>query len=619
MATPFVASMASSLPQQLHITTFQSFMNSVKDSSGGPSATLAAAAKKIQALIIDRLHKKVQTTNLSADQQVHLAKRLNYFKSADFVLNFLTAVPVRTKWNQNAHTTSYADWLNTVFNVSFPKWRDEELVKPTNQQQCIRALSEIRSDVHYLQDTLPHKTCYLCGRTIPGGEPTMECEHVLPVITALSHLWLVQERIENYTPEEREILKLEYSWSHRCCNRIKSNYDFIKLERPRYVINTDVINSFFTEVNTSPDDHFVCGQVLPLASGQRIIRDENRPDDFKLMPRIDNILRIINKTVDTFNDIDLYLLWTKYKILFALTDESFLTAITDTHEEPRSRSASHRPRSPKIPIYPPGGPALERKAIEEQKNSVAEFSFWKLARETVGGFFGAAIAAASRFLPEVAQGGGSRKFLRMKGGGGGGGGGPGPILTVSDVDVTFPEYFLRLIGCDDVNNLPFFLTRYILDLPTPNLIHDLATAGTNTDVTHITYNPESDIWQSRLVGTTTPLILPTLAVASAGGGGWIPSTPLRRSASEENSLSQSDSFEEGSSSAGGKTRKFHFKGKVYNLPLNGPVGPALKAAIQESRRSTPNPYPKLKFGGSRRLRKTTSRLMKTTRKTRKRN
>ena len=67
--------------------------------------------------------------------------------------------------------------------------------------------------------------CYLCGNVIHGGPPTMECEHILPIITALSHIWLVQRPID---ANAARALEVEYGWSHECCNQIKSSYDFVK-------------------------------------------------------------------------------------------------------------------------------------------------------------------------------------------------------------------------------------------------------------------------------------------------------------------------------------------------------------------------------------------------------
>ena len=77
--------------------------------------------------------------------------------------------------------------------------------------------------VEQLQDSYK-LNCYICGRKITNENERMECEHILPIVTALSHWWLVKFSNKKF---KDDIISLEYYWSHRCCNQIKSNIDWI--------------------------------------------------------------------------------------------------------------------------------------------------------------------------------------------------------------------------------------------------------------------------------------------------------------------------------------------------------------------------------------------------------
>jgi hypothetical protein len=447
MAVPFIGSLASTLPRQLRTDSFESFMATVR-SKGNDNAT--SAGLHIQNLIIHTLQKKVKLPNATREVKETLAKRLKYFKSPMFVKNFISTVPVRDRWGQSVKSTSYSDWLDTLFNVSYGSWRDEDLIKPSNQQQCIGALGELGRDVSLLQDTEPLRVCYLCGQEIIAGEPTMECEHVLPIITALSHLWLAQERIATYTPEERKMLRLEYAWSHKCCNRIKSNYDFIIRHGNRYVVNNTLIDDFSAAVN-APPEKIGCEQIVDVP---KFRLNALRPlKKNKLLPRITEIVQVINKNIAQFNDIDLYLLWTKYKILFALTDKSFLDAIVGDGTLATA-----------TPVYRDPVKIAEKRAREAEV-AAEEAAFWEFKKE------GPARRAAKRAAAEAALvqgGGGSNRLVSsnidldpIQ---------PNDFLVTYDEDVTFPREFLHIIG--DIANLP----QMILNMPLPNLDFDLDMA-----------------------------------------------------------------------------------------------------------------------------------------------
>jgi hypothetical protein len=465
MTDLFLGSVASGLPRQLHFDNYQNFINAVQR-NGGNNATTAGLI--IQNLIINRLKKKVNVPGVSLEVKQTIAKRLKYFKSPDFIRNFMSDVPARDTWSKSISATSYSDWLNTLFNVSYGSWREEELIRPSNQQQCIGALDELGRDVSQLQATPPLRICYLCGRSIQPGEPTMECEHVLPVITALSHIWLAQERMATYTPEERKILRLEYAWSHKCCNRIKSNYEFIALNGTSYVVNQTLINQFSAAVDAAGDS-YDCNQIVEVP---KFLPNVHRPAmKNKLLPRITEIVQVINKNVANFANIDLYLLWTKYKILFALTDQSFLNAITGDGTIATATPVFRDPAR------------IAAKRAREAQLAAEEAAFWEFKKEGPARREAKRLAAiAATAAATAAEAEASAEASTMSQGGGGGpnrlassniGLGhidPNMFLDIFDEDVTFPTAFLTRIGGIDA------LPAFILSMPLPNLDHDLAAA-----------------------------------------------------------------------------------------------------------------------------------------------
>ena len=74
--------------------------------------------------------------------------------------------------------------------------------------------------------------CYICGLKLEVDdvkEFPPECEHILPVYQGSLLLDLYKASVDkkNISPEH----KLEYAWSHRCCNQIKSDTSFLTTKR----------------------------------------------------------------------------------------------------------------------------------------------------------------------------------------------------------------------------------------------------------------------------------------------------------------------------------------------------------------------------------------------------
>lgn len=101
--------------------------------------------------------------------------------------------------------------------------------------------------------------CYICGLPIREEDPTKtttDCEHILPIAHAVVLLDL-------YKGSEKDVvsnlMKMEYEWSHTCCNMIKSETSFIrfnegkeKKNQPPFEFNDQVLHQIY---NGSKNEH----------------------------------------------------------------------------------------------------------------------------------------------------------------------------------------------------------------------------------------------------------------------------------------------------------------------------------------------------------------------------
>ena len=104
-------------------------------------------------------------------------------------------------------------------NQGFKKIR--KALEPTSAvKQCERALELTSGNVI-------NKTCYLCGCAMLKWQ-SLECEHILPILPALTHLWIVRgsPNVKRDTG-----LAMEYAWTHECCNQWKSDAEFIAIQK----------------------------------------------------------------------------------------------------------------------------------------------------------------------------------------------------------------------------------------------------------------------------------------------------------------------------------------------------------------------------------------------------
>lgn len=105
-------------------------------------------------------------------------------------------------------------------------------------------------------------TCYLCGfPLLPRGprgignntnDPLYpECEHVLPYIYGALYLNLVTSKREfdNLPLDIQRLSRIEYKWSHKCCNQVKSQAPFVKYTNEfEFIADDDNIRCFLDEL-----------------------------------------------------------------------------------------------------------------------------------------------------------------------------------------------------------------------------------------------------------------------------------------------------------------------------------------------------------------------------------
>jgi len=236
----------------------------------------------------------------------------------------------------------------------------------------------------------------------------MECEHVLPIVTALSHVWLVQRPIN---PMAARALEVEYAWSHQCCNQIKSNYDFIRYDAAQnmYIHNDAVISRILNTIDTS--EAFDCGPIQNATQNMAMVRQ-----------RLDPLLDIINASIRTVGDYNLYILLTKYKLLSALTNENFISVLLG--QDPNGEMID----VPVRPVYDPAARAAGKRRREEKEAEIeADFAAINEVRRA-GAMKRAAKRAATEGVTEVVV----DKKPRTQGGG-------------ADEDVEFPVSFFDTI------------------------------------------------------------------------------------------------------------------------------------------------------------------------------
>ena len=291
----------------------------------------------LQKLILNKLRKIKKNKE-------KINKRISYFKSPSFIASFEKALPTRNNIDINAKESGYAPYFNNLFNINTTIWREKIFTsRVSNQDQCLVALDQTKKGistgavVKRLQNDYKLK-CYICGRPITYGNSRMECEHILPIVTALSHWWLVKFGKKKHQNIENNLISLEYDWSHKFCNRIKSNIDWIFYydngssgfkKKNLWRVNIDLITHVLNQINNpAVGGKGECSQDRDTIFPKKI---KVRPQSINLVKtKIQPIINIINKNMKLVGGYEKYQLFMRYKVISAISDKDFIEAIEGT-------------------------------------------------------------------------------------------------------------------------------------------------------------------------------------------------------------------------------------------------------------------------------------------------
>lgn len=292
--------------------------NHIKKDAGARAAAIHAA-KTIEAGGITE-----------SDVLAKIDERLEYFNSAEFLEQFVKAMPVGGTF-ADQQSRGYTSYLRNLFSADIDvtkKIRSQQLETTKAITQCTEALTQ-RRDHAYGHD------CYLCGCKMVKPQQ-LECEHILPILPVLSHLWMARS---GQSLAMQQSLALEYAWSHRCCNQWKSDKEFIVYDEATgfYKVDGSVLGAFRTKLGNSS---------LQRSRGEVLYGCDKMPSVFPcytsnephnavlLYKRLNLIKDQMNANLGALAAVgrpDLqycyYLLLCKFKLISAFSDENFLNRL----------------------------------------------------------------------------------------------------------------------------------------------------------------------------------------------------------------------------------------------------------------------------------------------------
>jgi hypothetical protein len=261
-------------------------------------------------------------TNQNKEEDLEKAndirQRLVYFKSSEFQEIFLNDLPSRITLDQGSTDLGYSKYLKTLFSATISK-DIRKLIDPLSASSQCDAI---------LEPSSKNGVCYLCDKTMFPSQH-IECEHILPIMSALSHMWLYNGSHKTMSSQEKnEMFKKEYAWSHECCNQTKSSLEFIVYDfsSKQYIINVKAIQDFYNELNKNiKNGTHNCNE----------INDGNKPSPtHTLSVYLKQILEIININLSNIcqhSEADVkyyyYMVLCKFKIFSAFSDIDFLKKV----------------------------------------------------------------------------------------------------------------------------------------------------------------------------------------------------------------------------------------------------------------------------------------------------
>jgi len=144
-----------------------------------------------------------------------------------FRQNYMTEVSDSSQCNKIIQYRISSNNLNLDTTVSgpFPPPTEKELENARKSGDKARILYLRRKNCYICQQPM-----WMCKNANPDNAtlPSAECEHILPLFFALKHLWVVDKNWDQLGNEEQQYISAEYEYSHKCCNRAKTNTPWIK-------------------------------------------------------------------------------------------------------------------------------------------------------------------------------------------------------------------------------------------------------------------------------------------------------------------------------------------------------------------------------------------------------
>jgi len=211
--------------------------NFCKEGENLRTASPAAMESYLSTYIIDAFHALVLTQSAEGKSLHTIDMLLNHLKGKlTDIFGYL--------YKLEAGDIGYTLFLSELLGYKIDGLTARKLLElRTPEEQCDYSIGP------FIDGTL----CYICHLPITTEQHFAgECEHILAVPDALFHtqLYQIKTNILNYGVYDQGLIKSEYKWAHRCCNRGKNDRRFMKRssDGTRYVIAdgfTDGINKTF--------------------------------------------------------------------------------------------------------------------------------------------------------------------------------------------------------------------------------------------------------------------------------------------------------------------------------------------------------------------------------------
>jgi len=167
-----------------------------------------------------------------------------------------TATTDLTTKNKDHQTAMYAEAIESIsfdnFTPDLPSFCIFNLIFLCRYYHRV-----FRKDIKYYAHLY---TCWICGGDLAGTK--IECEHVLGI--RLIFLLVPSNVLERIFGDH----KLEYLWSHQCCNQVKGDTRLITDKGPRgspYRINIQALHTLWKKImKRSPPSHVNCATIATI-------------------------------------------------------------------------------------------------------------------------------------------------------------------------------------------------------------------------------------------------------------------------------------------------------------------------------------------------------------------